>query len=29
VRLGSVTQRVVENASVPVFVVHMDDAGTA
>ena len=29
VRLGSVTQRVVENASVPVFVVHMDGAGTA
>lgn len=25
VRLGSVTQRVVENASVPVFVVHIGD----
>ncbi|WP_424017449.1 universal stress protein [Halorientalis pallida] len=24
-RLGSVTQRVVENANVPVFVVHVDD----
>lgn len=29
VRLGSVTQRVVENASVPVFVVHMEEADTA